>query len=175
MRRLVIPLVLLSVLCVVGQPLTAQVDLTDERTAEQKWSRMIYMANFMFTGYLAHGESLGQSPEEMGRFFGEFAARSWGGPGSMTLQAYVRQTFLNNSLWPDLEFEILTETEEEIRFKMNLPWVGYFGEDRMAYGVSMEAFNEAWFLANEGIADSLGFDMTHELQGDWVQFSVKAG
>ena len=85
---------------------------------------MICMTNFMATGIVDLGQSVGKTPEEIGEWLGEYSARSWGGPGSITLTRFVRQTFLNHNLWRELEFEILSETEDEIRFRTNMPWTG---------------------------------------------------
>jgi hypothetical protein len=57
---------------------------------------------------------------------------------------------------------------------MNMPWAAYFGEDRVAYSVSMEDFTTVVCKMNEGIADSLGFSMTHEISGDSITFTVTA-
>lgn len=174
MHRVTRLLLILTVLGLMGQPLRAQeIDLTDTRTPEQKWRRMIYMTNFMVTGLVDMGQSLGKTPEEIGEWLGEYSARSWGGPGSITLPRFVRQTFLNHNLWPELEFEILSETEGEIRFRTNMPWAGFFGEDRMRYGVNMDDYSAVMAIMHEGIAESVGFNMTYKVEGGWIEYSLK--
>jgi hypothetical protein len=156
-----------------SQVLTAQVNLTDERSAEQKWNRMVDLGTFIFAAYVGHGGSLNQTPEQLGRWFGEFAARTWPGPGGMTLSEFVRACFMNSNLWPELQFEILAETGTEIKFRMTIPWADYFGETGKMLGVDLADFNKAWWIHAEVIADHLGFDMTHADRRDWVEFTVK--
>ena len=79
MGKLVANCLVVAALAALAVPVQAQTDLTDSRTAEQKWTRMIYMSNFIFSGLLAYGEEMGKSPEEIGVWFGDFASRSWGG------------------------------------------------------------------------------------------------
>ena len=156
------------------QPVTAQlVDLTDNRTAEQKWTRSVLFVDFAWVGMIAYAKSMDQTPKQLGRWMGEWGSLSWGDPGSMTLPSFVRQLFLNYHLWDDLEFEVLTETENEIRVRMNSPYAGFFGEDGERYGVTLQELQQVWCLTYEGIADHLGFDMTHEVEGEWIEFTVK--
>jgi hypothetical protein len=156
------------------QPLTAQVDLTDTRTAEEKWTRSMNLMNWAWAGFAAHGKTVGQTPEEVGEWMGEWAGPSWGQPGARALASFVRGMFRNFNLWPGSEFEVLSESDSEITGRMNVPYAGFFGEDGEAYGVTLQEFQAVLFGANESIADYLGFDMTHEVSGEWVNFTVKA-
>ena len=174
MRPKVILPTLVLTLCVVSQPVSAQlVDLTDERTAEQKWTRSVVLVDFAWIGMIAHAKSVGRTPDQLGHWMGEWGSLSWGEPGAMTLPAFVRQVFLNYHLWDDLEFEVLTETETEIHVRMNYPYASFFGEDGERYGVTIQELVQVWRLTYEGIADYLGFDMTHEVGSDWIEFTVK--
>lgn len=174
MRRLAIPLMLFVALCVISQPVTAQlVDLTDNRTVEQKWARSIVFSHFGLMGMIAHAKSMGQTPEEIGHWMGEWGSLSWGEPGSETLPSFVRQVFLNYNTYDGLEFEILSENENAIRARMNSPYASFFGEDGERYGVTLQELQQLWCLTYEGIADHLGFDMTHEVEGEWIEFTVR--
>jgi hypothetical protein len=171
--KVFLPLLFVSA-CVVTQPLNAQlVDLTDERTAEQKWIRSVNLIDFMWIAIIGHGKSLGQTPEQVGKFIGEFAAPSWGATGSRTLASFVRGMYRNYNLYADLEFEVLSETEAEVHVRMNIPYVSSFGENGERNGVTLEELQQVIFLGYEGIADHLGFDMTHEINGDWIECTVK--
>ena len=46
-------------------------------------------------------------------------------------------------------------------------------ETGVAYGVRVGEFVQIFTLFYEGIADYLGFDMTHEVQDDEISFTVK--
>lgn len=171
MRRLATPLMLFVALCVVSQPVTAQlVDLTDNRTVEQKWARSTVFSNFGFMGMIAHAKSIGQTPEELGHWLGEWGSLTW---SPKTLPSFVRQVFLNYNIYDGLEFEILSENENAIRARMNSPYASFFGEDGERYGVTLQEFQQLWCLAYEGFADYLGFDMTHEVEGEWIEFTVR--
>ncbi|MGD2124015.1 MAG: hypothetical protein PVJ76_19855 [Gemmatimonadota bacterium] len=173
MRKLVAQGLVLVALFAVAIPVQAQTDLTDNRTAEEKWARSQFLTTYMMMAIIAHGESVGQSTEEFAQWMGEFAAPSWGEPGSRTLQSFVRGAFLNYNLYDGLEFELLTDTPTEVRARMNTPYAGLFSEDGEYYGVSLEDFKNVWMTAYSVTADHLGFDMTYSLDGDWIDFTVK--
>ncbi len=171
MRRKVTPLMLFVALCVVTQPVSAQlVDLTDNRTAEQKWQRSTYLSTFLTVTAIAYAKSLGQKPEHFALFLGELAGPSW---ASQTQAAFVRGVYQNYRMYDGLEFEILEESETEIRARMNIPYASYFGESGATEGVTLQEFVQVFTIAYERIADHLGFDMTHEVNGDWIEFTVK--
>ena len=85
------------------------------------------------------------------------------------------ETIRNHTLWPELEFEVLSETEEEIRFRTNMPWARFFGEERTRYGVSLEDYTTVLGIMHEGIAESVGFRMSHQVKDDWIEYTLKAG
>ena len=173
MRRTVTPLMLFVALCLVTQPLTAQVDLTDDRTAEQKWTRSVYLIDFAYVGFIAYAKSVGQTPEQLGTWMTEFAGPSWGAPGSRTIASFVRGLFRNYNLYDNFEFEILSESESEIRCRMNSPYANRFGDSGEVNGVTIQEFQQLMPLFYEGVADHLGFDMTHEINGEWIEFTVR--
>ena len=80
----------------------------------------------------------------------------------------------NFNVYRGLEFELLSESESEIRGRMNTPYAGFFGDDRQRYGVTLEEFRTVFLIAYEVTADYLGFDMTHDVEGDWIEFKVTA-
>ena len=88
MRRRIPTLMLFVALGLIARPVQAQlVDLTDDRTAEQKWQRTTYLTNFVLTSGIAYAKSVDQTTEHFARFFGELAGPSW---GSQTPAAFVR-------------------------------------------------------------------------------------
>ena len=82
--------------------------------------------------------------------------------------------FQNFNLYENLEFEVLSESEVEIRCRMNIPYASSFGETGESDGVTLQEYTRVWNLAGEMIADHLGFDMTHEVGGGCIEFTVKA-
>jgi hypothetical protein len=164
---------ILLALGLMAQPLSAQVDLNDTRTPEQKWDRAVVFSNFGLSGMIALGKEADMTAEEIGRFFGEWGAPSWGAPGDTSLAEFVWWYHRNYNIYRGLEFELLSESESEIQGRMNTPYAGFFGDDRQAYGVTLDEFRTTFLLAYEVIADYLGFDMTHEVSGEWVNFTVK--
>ncbi len=175
MRRFTRFFLILLALCLHSQMLQAQlVDLDDTRTAEQKWARAVTFSNFGFAGMIAVGKEAGMTVEEVGKWFGEWGAPTWGAPGETPLNEFVWWYHRNFNIFPGLEFELLSESETEIRGRMNTPYAGFFGENRQRPGVTLEEFRRVFILAYEVTADYLGFDMTHEVDGDWIEFTVKA-
>ena len=172
MRRATIGFMLLLGLCVVTQPLRAQlVDLTDNRTAEEKWMRSTYLSTFMSVTAIAYAKSLGQTPDHFARFLGRTAGPSW---ESETPAAFVRGVFRNYRMYDGLEFEILEESDTEVRALMNLPYGRYFGESGEMQGVTLEEFVHVFSVGYEMIADHLGFDMTHEWEGAYIVLVVSS-
>jgi hypothetical protein len=172
MRCTALKPLLFIALCVVTQPASAQlVDLTDERTAEQKWQRSTYLSTFMSVAAVAYAKSVGQTPEHFARFLGQLAGPSW---SSETPAAFVRGLYRNYRMYDGLEFEVLEESETEIRARMNIPYAQYFGESREMDGITLDEFIQVFSIGYEMIADHLGFDMSHKVQGEWIELTVRA-
>jgi len=134
-------LLILAALVLISQPLRAQnVDLTDNRTVEQQLERTTFLFTYVWAGLISYAESVGQTPEQVAEWIGEYGGPTWGEPGSRTLSSFVTGMFRNYNLWPSLEFEVLQETETEIQGRMNIPYAGYFGETSERYGVTLGGF-----------------------------------
>jgi len=172
MRTRIRPFLILVALGLMAQPLTAQVDLTDDRTADQMWARSVFMLTFAQTSMISYASEAGQTAEEFAKWWVEIVGPTWGEPGSRTLAAFVTSMFRNYRLWDGLEFEVLAESETEIRGRMNTPYASYFGETGERYGATLEDYRTLSLAIYEGTADYLGFDMTHEVDGDWIEFTV---
>ena len=175
MSRAIRSSLVILALAVCGPPVTAQgVDLTDERTPETKWTRALFFSDATFMGTIAYAKSRGQTVEQLGDFWTDWAAPAfWGQPGTETPTSFVRIMFLNYNVYPNFEFEILSETETEISGRMNTPYAGRFGEDGIRAGVTLDEFRQMYWMMYEGIADYEGLDLTHEMNGEWINFTVK--
>ena len=174
MRNATRAVFILFALALAYQPLRAQaVDLTDDRTAEEKWTRSVYLIDFAYVGFIAYAKSVGQTAEQLGEWMVGFGAPSWGAPGSRTMASFVRGMFRNYNLYGNLEFEILSESESEVRGRMNSPYTASFGETGEVEGVTLREFQQVMSIFYEGVADYLGFDMAHEVDGEWTTFTVK--
>ena len=175
MRRFFRPLLILIALGLMSQPLRAQlVDLNDTRTSEEKWTRSTLLIDFAWVGAISHAKEMGQTAEEYGKWAGKFGAPTWGTPGQRPMSDFVQSMHRNYNLWSSLEFEILQESETVISGRMNTPYASFFGESGERLGVSLDEFRTVWLVMYEETADYLGFDMTHEVNGDWIEFTVKA-
>ncbi|MCJ7629558.1 MAG: hypothetical protein MUO50_14375 [Longimicrobiales bacterium] len=175
MRRFFRPLLILIALGLMSHPLRAQlVDLNDTRTAEEKWARSTVFVDFGWVMAIGHAKEMGQTVEEFARWGGKFGATTWGAPGETPMADFVQTMHRNYNIWSGLEFELLAESETEISGRMNTPYASFFGESGERLGVSLEEFRMVWLLMYEETADYLGFDMTHEVNGDWIEFTVKA-
>lgn len=173
MKRLYPLAFFLAASILAAQPVTAQVDLTDTRTPEQKWARSTWMMSYAWTAMISHAKSVGQSPEEFGHWISGYIAPTWGAPGARTLQSFVRGMFLNYNLWNGLEFEVLSDTPTEVRLRMNTPYSAFFGESRVRNDTTLDEFRRVLQIVNEDTADYLGFEMSHEVDGDWMVLTVR--
>ena len=175
MRRFLRPFLLLIAIGLMSQPLKAQiVDLNDTRTAEEKWARSTVMIDFAWVSAISHAKEMGQTAEEYGRWAGKFGAPTWGTPGQRPMSDFVQTMHRNYNLWSALEFEVLEESETEIKGRMNTPYAAFFGESGERLGVSLDEFRTVWLLMYEECASYLGFDMIHKVDGDWIEFTVTA-
>lgn len=174
MRYAKCPCLILLALAAASQPLRAQaVDLTDSRTAEEKWTRSVYMIDYLMMSHIAYAKSLGQAPDQLAEWMIGYGSPTWGAPGSRTIASFVRGMFRNYNLYSNLEFEILSESESEVRGRMNSPYAVRFGETGESNGVTLRDYQQLWCLFYEGIANYLGFNMTHEVGGEWITFTVR--
>ena len=175
MRRFLRPFLILIAIGLMSQPLKAQlVDLNDTRTAEEKWTRAAVFIDFGFVMAIGHAKEMGQTVEEFARWGGKLGATTWGTPGERPMADFVQVMHRNYNLWSALEFEILEESETEIKGRMNTPYAALFGESGELLGVSLDEFRMVFLVMYEETANYLGFNMKHEVSGEWIEFTVTA-
>jgi hypothetical protein len=175
MRRSILLVAASLGLGAMAAPLTAQLsNLSDTRTADQKWARSMYIGNFAWIGLIQHAKDMGLTAEEAGVWLGDFAAPSWGAPDPLSPASFVEGMLMNYSLWDGFQFEIMEEAANEVRGRMNMPYAGFFGDSGEAWGVTLDEFVQFWTHGYEGTASHLGLDIEHRVDGEWIEFTVRA-
>ncbi len=175
MRRTVLLCLAFLALGFTALPLSAQLaDLKDTRTPEEKWARSMFIGDFAWISLVAHGRSMGLTAKEVGQWLGDFAAPSWGAPDSRSPSSFVEGMLMNYSLWDGFQFEILAESDIQVRGRMNIPYAGRFGDAGEVWGVSLGEFIQLWTSAYQETAGQVGLEMEHRVDGDWIEFTVTA-
>jgi hypothetical protein len=134
----------------------------------------MYIGNFAWISLIKHAKDLGLTAEETGDWLGEFAAPSWGAPNPRSPASFVEGMLMNYSLWDGFQFEILEESAQQVRGRMNMPYARFFGDSEETWGVTLAEFAKLWAHAYEGTASRVGLDMDHRVDGEWVEFTVTA-
>lgn len=144
-------------------------------TPEQRWERAASQVGAAMVGAIAYAKSRGESAEAWGQAVADIFAPGWGEAGSGTL-GIVQGMHRNYSLWPDCEFEIVTQSETSITVRANHPWEGFFGEDQVSYGVTLEEFGEAFQVFNSRLSEhlGLGYESWEEDGWQYMTFSLKS-
>ena len=163
---------LAAALCMLvgAQNATAQEPIeTPELTTEQSWARAVNNLNAMVYALIHQGKAHGESPAEVGARMGELFGPSWSSePGTGTPAQLVRGMAANLQSWPDAEVAI-SPADGGYALRYNRPWMSDFGDDGMAYGVSVEEYETMWNAGVKAIADYLGLTVELRRDGDeWV-------
>lgn len=165
MRRATLALLLAAFLPQVSQ---AQAQEWPDYTESQRWERMARLGTLGVVATLAYAKTQGTSLEEFGRWWGDLFAPSWGQPGSygpFEVMRGMRRNFLS---WPDMQFEILSQTETSVSARINRPWTAYFGEDETWYGVTLSEYETLNSMFTKRIAEYHGLVLTEQRDGEYL-------
>ena len=164
MRALVLSVLML--LAAAAVPLEAQEDYTlPTYTDADRWTRASTLQLAVLVGQLAAQKSAGLSAMEAGRA----SARTFGPPngwnGSNTPIRLFRGMYRNWMSHPEQRCELLEATESLVRAQCNRPYLSYFGDDGVAYGVTVQDFEESGVGFASGIAEAHDMVWTQENRG----------
>lgn len=153
-------------------PAVAQDPELPELTAEQRWQRAAMHASLFATLLLREAAETGQTPVETANELVGIFGPGWDGADTpLEMARAIRRNWM---IWPNAAWELQETSADAVRFRMNRPWRGVFGEDGVAYGVSEADFN-TWLRAfHEGIAARNGLAFTQTEAGDWLQVTIAA-
>ncbi len=176
MRRLpflAIPLAILF-LSVLPTPTLAQEIELATYTPEQRWERAGSQVAVALIGGIAYAKSMGKTAEDFGESMADTFVPGWGEPGSGSL-GIVRGMHRNYSLWPNCEFELVEQSEESVTARVNRPWAGYFGEDEIWYGVTLEEYEKSFQVFNSRLSEYLGLGYEEWVEDGWLylKFSLE--
>jgi hypothetical protein len=161
------PLLLVVVLIALAvQPTVVQTPQWPEYTQEQRWSRAALMSTLGAVSALAYAKARGTSLEQFGRWWGDMFAPSWGEPGSYGPFEVMRGMRRNFLCYPDMEVEILSQSESAVSARLNRPWVAHFDDQRALYGVSLEEFDTLQSMFMRRVADYHGLAFEERREGE---------
>jgi hypothetical protein len=152
-------------LCALAVPIQAQENYSlPSYTDADRWTRAATLQLAALVGQLAAQKADGMSATESGRA----AAKTFGPPNgwntSNTPMNLFRGMYRNWMSHPAQTCELIEANETLVRARCNRPYMSYFGDDRTAYGVTLQEFEESGLGFSSGIAEAHG--MTWEQQVD---------
>ena len=164
------------VLLALGVPMASQAQDIElaTYTPEQRWERASSQLVVSFVAAIAYAKSMGQTAEDYGKAVVKLFTPGWGEPGSGTLGVIggMNRNFL---LYTESEFELVDQSETSVTARSNRPWVRYFGEDEMWYGVTLEEFEKTFQVFNSGLAEYLGLGYEEWVEDDWLYLKFTLG
>ncbi len=138
---------------------------------EQRWARAASNLNAVSLALLQQGKEQGLSAEEVGTRMGTFLGPSWSSePGTGTPEQFATGMAANIQSWPDAAVRITRSSDGAYTLRYSRPWLSWFGDDRMAYGISVHEFEAMFNAAQKAIGDYLGLDVEIRRDGNqWVE------
>jgi len=157
-------------------PLTVQAQEIElaTYTPEQRWERASSQLVVSFVSAISFAKSVGQTPEGFAQSVINLFAPGWGEPGSGTL-GVVGGMNRNYLMFTESEFELVEQSETSVTARSNRPWLRYFGEDEIYYGVTVEEFETVFRMFNEGIAKHLGLGYEGWTEDGWAYMKFSLG
>ena len=160
--------------CLLGSPVQAQEDYTlPTYTDAQRWTRAATLQLAVIVGHLAAQKSAGMSAMEAGRA----SAKTFGPPNgwntSDTPIRLFRGMYRNWMSHPDQTCTLLEAGPNLVRARCNRPYVGYFGDDEVVYGVTLQEYEESGVGFASGLAEAHGMTWEQRRDGDDVVITVR--
>ena len=160
--------------CVLAVPLQAQEDYKlPSYTDAQRWNRAASLQISALVGHLAAQKSAGMTAMEAGRA----SAKTFGPPNawnaSDTPMKLLRGMYRNWMSHPGQTCEVLEAGEARVRARCSRPYVSYFGENGVAYGVTLQEYELAGVGFASGIAEAHGMMWEQEVDGDDLVITIR--
>ncbi|MDH3458496.1 MAG: hypothetical protein OER90_16760 [Gemmatimonadota bacterium] len=154
-------------------PLRAQQTDLPNRTLEQRFLRGSYLSVSTWVASIAYAKSMGQTPEDFGRWVGKLYAPSWSGLRGQGPQAVVRGMHRNFTTYDGAVMEIVEASESSITVRANRPYIGfYFGDDLQSRGVTVEEYEQVFQVMNEEICQYLELTCKQRVEEGWVVTTI---
>lgn len=136
-------------------------------TTEQRWERASSQLTVSFVAAIAYAKSMGQTAEDYGNAVVKLFTPGWGEPGSGTL-GVIGGMNRNYLMFTESEFELVDQSATSVTARSNRPWMKYFGEDEMWYGVTLEEYENTFQIFNSGLAEYLGLGYEEWVEDGWA-------
>ncbi len=144
-----------------------------ELSLEQRLLRMSQLTVSAWVGAIECAKAMSQTPEELAEFWGEMYAPGWEGRRQQG-PAGMLQAYHYNLASPALAVvEVIGGPGDSITARMNRPYIThYFGDDREAYGVTVDEYERVVQIISQIIADHLDLKFEQRVEGDWIVFTI---
>ena len=136
-----------------------------EYTMEQRWERLGFLMVGMQAAAIALGESNGMTPDEVGKFIGEFFSTSW--LGGAEASQYLTGLYRNFMAMPGATAEVVSATPTGVTARFNRPGARKYGPGGRVMGVSGEQIEAMNVVIDEVIADWVGVSFEQRQDGDF--------
>jgi hypothetical protein len=166
---------LLLLLGVLAAPLSAQEESYElpEYSDDQRWNRASTLFMAVLVGDLAKQKAAGVSGAEAGQASGELFGPPNGWNNSNTPMRLFRGMYRNWMIHPEQTCELLEATEDVVRARCNRPWLSYFGDDGVAFGVTVQDYTDSGQAFAATIADKHDMDWEQRVEGDDFMITVR--
>jgi len=141
---------------------------------EQKWhiTRNNLTSSLMAT--IAFAKSLGKTPEDFGKFYGELTASTYK-PRVQSVKQFVQVINMLGQIFysekEEYKIEMLSESEISVEGRMSIPAaypLKYWTEP----GVTIEEYLHYWGKYWAVTAEHIGMEYKQKFEEDWVYFTV---
>ncbi len=173
--RAVILAVLVASASSISTPLQAQEESFElpTFTDAERWTRAATLLTAVLVADIVDMKNAGRSAEDAGRA----AARTFGPPngwmGADTPWRLFRGMYRNWMSYPEYTCDILEASDTTVRARCSRPYLAFFGDDRTAYGVSVEEYEASGVAFAAAIADYHGMDWHQEVSGEHVLITIR--
>ena len=153
--------------------LHAQEDYTlPTYTDAQRWTRASTLQFAVLVGQLGAQKAAGLTATQAG----EASAETFGPPNgwnnSNTPMSLFRGMYRNWISHPEQHCELIEAEESHVRAECNRPYLSFFGDDGVAYGVTLEEFEQSGVAFAAGIAEAHGMTWEQEVDGEALLISI---
>jgi len=144
-------------------------DVTETRPAVGGVNRAELNMDWPWVAAIAYAKTMGQTPEEYGRFIGELSAPGW---TAQSPAGFVLRMYRNYCGWDGITFEVLEVSDRMIRVRTNVPYQARVAGAGDPFGVTVEDYVKMHEAAYDAIAAHLGFVLTRQRGGDGTIVTV---
>ncbi len=142
-----------------------------QRTDQERWSRAARGATLSNVIVIAFGKAKGMTVEEVGDWLAKTFAPTWS--TNLTPQGLFNGFHRNFMTAPTGIMEVTATTANEITFRANRPYLPYFGDKGIWYGVTLQEFEKVGMMIDQAIAARGGLEMEEKIEGMWWITTVR--